>query len=40
MIKTTGYIADEVSTEDIAEHLDEIMDLTDASVTDVYHRMV
>ena len=40
VIKTTGYIADEVSTEDIAEHLDEIMDLTDAFVTDVYHRMV
>jgi NAD(P)-dependent dehydrogenase (short-subunit alcohol dehydrogenase family) len=39
VIKTKGYRADDVSTEDIAAHLDEIMDVTDATVTDVFHRI-
>jgi NAD(P)-dependent dehydrogenase (short-subunit alcohol dehydrogenase family) len=39
VIKTRGYSAEQVMPEDIVEHLSEIMDATDASVTDVLHRI-
>ncbi len=39
VIKTRGISAETITAEDIASRLDEIMDVTDAAVTDVYHRI-
>jgi len=39
VIQTRGISAATITTENIAERLDEIMDTADAQVTDVFHRL-